>query len=467
MRITFQFLLAIGALAVTLRPTAWGQQGSAQPGPDDGQMGNSSQAIQDTNNPDKFDPDDRPLSGAEDLSLGTPESSKNVLNSSIRIDQRIDASPRAVRDGYTWFGDSDAFGTLSLNRTWKRNSLVAEYDGGEVFYAGQYNQNTHMFNVSQLVTFGRWSVTLSDQAIYSPESPFGMPGPQPITFNFLGINLWYFPNQTVLTGPSTRVSNGSVGQLEYALSRRTSFTATGSYSLLDYTATSVADNHQAGGTLGYNYALGPRDKIALTWGYQQLQFNYLNKKMDIDTANLNYAHQVLGRFSLQIEAGAQLLKNFGLFRLLAPNVGQPLPPQTSVLPDGHMVLSSAWRRTQFTLSGSKSILSGAGLSVATNTTTAGLTASRSLSRRWTGLVSGGYAENSLIGFNQKFRSGFAALNVQRNFGQHAGLSFLYNFQKQVGSELCNGAICGAPFLRHSVGMGLNWQFTPIVFAKGR
>lgn len=445
-----QFLFAL--LVFAMLAPAWAQD-SAQAGQEGSQAGNSSEAIQDANNTEKFDPDDRPLSGAEDLSLGTPESSKNVLNSSIRVDQRIDASPRTAGNGYTWYGDSDVFGTLSLNRTWKRNSLVAEYDGGEVFYAGQYNQNTHTFNVSQLLTFGRWSLTISDQAIYSPESPFGMPGPQPVTINFLGLNLTFFPNQTVFSGYSPRVSNGSVGQLEYALSRRTSLTATGSYSLLHYTATSAADNHQEGGTLGYNYALGPRDKIALTYGYQQLQFNYLNNTLDINTANLNYAHQVLGRFSFQIEGGAQLTKSYGPFS----------SSRTNVLPDGRAVLNSAWRRTQFSLTASKSIMSGAGLSVATNTTTAGLSATRALSRRWTGSVNGGYAENSFIGFNQKFRSGYAAASLQRTLGQHAGFSFLYNFQKQVGGTICNGSICGEPLLRHSVGVGLNWTFRPVVF----
>jgi hypothetical protein len=453
MKNKLQILLVVGCIGGAFALPASGQQDSATSGQEAAQSSTSSESIQGISNAEKYDPDDRPLSGAEDLSLGTPESSKNVLNSSIRVEQRIDASPRTIGNGYNWIGNSDVFGTLSLNRAWKRNYLTVEYDGGEVFYASQYNQNMHTFNVSQLLTFGRWSLTLSDQVIYSPEAPFGLPGPQPATFNFLGLNLIYFPNQTVLSGYSPRVSNGSVGQLEYAVSRRTSLTATGSYSLLHYTATSAADNNQAGGTLGYSYALSPRDKIALTYGYQQLQFNYLSSKMDINTPSLSYAHQVLGRFSFQVEGGAQLTKSFGSFSA----------PHSGVSPYGRAMLNSAWRRTQFSLSASRSILSGAGLSVATNTTTAGLSATRNLSRRWTGTVNGGYAENSFIGLNEKFRSGYAGVSLQKSLGQHAGLSFLYNFQKQVGAELCNGAICGSPFLRHSVGIGLNWQFRPVVF----
>jgi len=452
-----QFLLAISSLAVALFATARAQQSPAAPKQDDNQLSDSSQAIQGTNNADKYDPDDRPLSGAEDLSLGTLETSKNVLNSSIRVDQRIDGGPRTAGNGYAWTGQSDVFGTLSLNRTWKRNSFVAEYDGGDIFYAGLYNQNTQNFSFSQHLTWHRWSLILSDQMTYSPESPFGMPGPLPTSINFLGTKLTFLPNQTIFTGQSSRVSNSGIGQLEYAFSRRSSFTVIGSYSLLRYTATSVADNSQAGTTVGYNYALTPRDKIAVTYGYQQLQFNYLNSKMEINTANLNYAHQVLGRMSLQIGAGAQLTKRFNPFS----------HADTSVSPDGSVVLSSAWRRTQLSLSASKSILSGAGLSVATNTTAAGISASRTLSRHWSGSVSGGYAENSVIGAvsgsGDKFRSGFAGVSLQRTLGRRAGISFLYNVQKQVGSELCNASICGGAFLRHSIGIGLNWNFKPILF----
>lgn len=447
-----QFIVVIGCLGV-LSVLGWGQNSTQQTAQAETQLSDSSQPIQGANNADKVDPDDRPLSGAEDLSPGMSESSKNVMNASVRVEQRIDATPEQVTTGYRWFGDSDIFGTVSLNRSWKRNSFVAAYDGGEVFYAGQYQQNTHTFSVSQLLTFGRWSLTLSDQVIYAPESPFGMPGPQPQIINILGLNFIYFPNQTILTGQSTRLSNGTVGQVDYAFSRRTSLTATGSYSLLHYTASSAPDNNQAGGTLGYNYALTARDKIALSYGYQQLQFNYLDNKMDINTANLNYAHQVLGRFSFQFEGGAQLAKSFSPF----------VPSRKSVSPDAKAVLNSVWRRTQFSLSGSKAIMSGGGLSVATNTTLANISATRNLSRKWTASLSGGYAENSFIGLNEKYRSGFAGMNVQRSLGQHASLSFLYDFQKQIGNTVCSGSLCGAPFLRHSVGIGLNWQFRPVVF----
>jgi len=451
-----QFLLAIGFLAGALLLPAWGQSSAPQqPAQKDAQLSDSSQAIQGTSNAEKFDPDDRPLSGAEDVSLGTPEGTKNVLNASIRADARLDSNPRSAGNGYAWQGDGDVFGTLSLNRTWKRNMFTAAYDGGGIFYRGTNNQSIHSAALSQLLTWQRWTLTFSDQMTYSPETPFGMPGPQPTSINPFGINAAFLPNQSILTNQATRISNTNIAQVDYALNRRSSISATGSYGLLHYTGPGAFDSNQSGGTLGYNYALTPHDKVAVTYGYEQFTFSGSNT--DIQTTNLIYAHQVTGRWSAEIGAGAQMVK---LFNSLTPS-------KDSLSPDGHANLMYAWRRSQLTLSASKSVMSGMGLFEATNTTIAQLTVSRALSRKLNGSISGGYAENSVIGTRtgagEKIRSGFANLGLQRSFGRHAALDFTYYFQRQTGLTVCSGPVCAGDVLRHSIGLGFSWNFSPVVF----
>lgn len=427
------------------------QQASAPPPQSDSQVNGSSAAGQDSHDNQAVDPDNRPLSGAQNLSPGIPESSKNVLNASLGVQQRLDATTAA--SSYRWYSENNVMGTLLWNRTWRRNSLLLHYDGGTLLTGDTSFYSIQTFDISQLFSFGRWSLKLSDQASYAPESTYGLPGLEFLSGSFFGTNPTLLPNQTVFTGQTSRVSNGSIGELGYAISRRASLTATGSYSLLRYTASSLFDNTQAGGSLGYDYALTPRTRVALTYGYQQLGFNLLNGKLDINSATLGYAHQILGRFSLQLEAGAQLAKSFG-----------PLSPsRNSVLPEGHFVMTSVWRRTQFSLTASKAVVPGAGLSVATHTTTAALSAQRSLSRTWTSTINVGYAANSLIGFDYNFKSGFAEANLEKAMGQHVRLSLLYNFQKQAGDTVCSFSLCAEQFLRHSVGVGVKWQFRPVGF----
>lgn len=417
--------------------------------PQSNSQSDSSGSAQDPGNGPAIDPDNRPLSGAQDLTPGIPESAKNGLDASISVQQRVDAATGS--NNYRWYAENDALGTVLWNHAWHQNTLLLRYNGGTLFDGGTYFQSIHTFAMLQSFIFGRWSLQVSDQAIYAPESPFGLPGLELLSTNFFGTNPTLLANQTVFTGQTTRLSNSAIGQLEYAISRRTALTVAGFHSLLHYTATSLADNTQAGGRLGYDYALTARDTVALTYGYQQLEFNFLNSKMDINSATLSYAHQVLGRFSLQMEGGAQLAHSFGPMS----------PPRTNVLPEARFVLTSDWRRTRFSLSASKSLMSGGGLSVATNTTTASLSADRNLSRTWTSTINVGYAGNSLIGLNYKIKSGFVGATLEKTMGQHIRLSLLYNFQQQAADNVCTFSLCAGEYSRHSVGAGVKWQFRPI------
>jgi hypothetical protein len=238
------------------------------------------------------------------------------------------------------------------------------------------------------------------------------------------------------------------------LSQHTSLTATASYGLLDYTAAGAINSRQLNGTLGFNYSLAPHDTLAISYGYGQVSFDIKNNKTDIQTANLSYAHQVTGRMSAQIMGGIQLAR---IYRQLTP-------AKDNLYPDGRATLNYAWPRTQLEFSVSKSLMSGAGVFVVTDSTIAEITLSHALSRSLNASVAGGFADNSpLGGVSRKYRAGFASFNLERNIGRHAGLHFTYNFQRQVGNSICTGPVCAGPFLRQAVGAGFDWQFSPVAF----
>lgn len=454
MKNSVQILLVTALLGSILSLPAPGQQDSAQPGQEDAQSSDSPGSNQSVNQPDKFDPDDRPLSGPEDVSFGTPEGAKNVLNASLRADEWVGSNPDAsLGTGTAWQGNTDVFGTFSLNRSWKRNSFTAEYDGGGLFYAGQDPQSVQFFNLSQALSWQRWTLSITDGASYSPESTFGIPGPQPSSTNYFGTIVSQIPNQSILTSRADRISNFSSAQLQYSVNRRASLTAALSYGFMSYSASGANGASQLTGTLGYNYGLSPHSTMAVSYAYSQMGFSVGDAKTDIQTANLSYAYQVTGRMSVELQAGAQLV------RLVAQK-----PSQNYIYPDGNASLNYALRRTRFSLSVTRSIMSGIGLSVATNSTIAGLGVSHSFSHRWNGSANAGFAYNSLLGgVNQKYRSGFVGASLERAIGRHADFSVMYNFQRQTGNTFCTGPVCGGAFLRHTVGLGLGWHFTPVAF----
>jgi len=456
METKFKILLIVSLFGLWLMPgraqdNVDHQDNADQAGQDILQPTDTSKIIEETIKVQTFDPDDRPLSGSEDVSLGTPEAVKNILNYSVRVDEMLNSNPRAsFGRGYTWQGDQDVFGTIAVNRTWNQNSFKAQYDGGGIFYAGQDARSVHTFSLAQEFSLNRWQLRLSNQLIYSPESPYGLPGPQPSSTNPLGTDNTLLPNQTILTNQVSSLSNTSIGEASYGLTHYSSITAYALYSLLDYFASEAYNVNQRLGALGYSHSLSPHDKVAVTYAYAQFNFNL--GKTDVQTANLRYAHQVLGRVSAEIEGGAQLVNIYGY----------KIQLRDRIYPDGRFTLNYAWHRSQLSLAVARSVLSGAGLFIATNSTIASATLSRALSRKWNTSVSSGFAQNSTIGgVSQQYRTGFAAINLHRDVRRHADLYLTYNFQKQVGNKTCTGAVCAGPFLRQTVGVGLNWRFTPI------
>jgi hypothetical protein len=418
-----------------------------------GQVSASSDQNQDNTGPDKVDPDTRPLSGDQYLSPGLPESARNVLTSSLRVDQRLDSNARSSGTGSTWQGDSDVFGDLTVQRSWKRNAFSLNYDGGGTFYAERNVYSTQQLSLSQLLTSGRWSLALADQTLYSPESAFGMPQLPPITLNFLGTLITLMPNQTVLTTQVTRISNTSTAQVEYAISRRTSITASGSYGLLDYLVAGATNNNQINGTLGYNYRFTPHNTLALTYSYQALRFAgpLASTTIDINTAGLSFSHQLTGRLSFQLGGGAEIAKI-------------PGPPATTkVYPNGQAGFTYAWRRSRLDLMASQALMSGMGLFTATNATIAQVNLSHTISRTLDGSANVGFAENSIIGLSQNIRSGYVGINLHKALGRQAGMYLTYNLQRQSSNLICAGPVCAQDLIRHSIGIGLDWQFRPVVF----
>ena len=461
--LTLLATMLVVAVSVSL---GWAQQdgGGSPAQAQSADQTNSSQAkSQDAYQPEKVDADTRPLSGSEYLSLGTPERARNVLKASIRADERVDSNPSSNGTGYSWQADTDVYGDLNLNRSWKRNSFTAEYDGGGTFYGGTDAQTFQFLKLAQVFAWDRWTVTLTDQATYSPESPFGYAGPVTYTTTFVGTNIILIPNQTILTGESARVSNTSIGEADYALNRRSSLTGIASYGVLDYFAGGVVNSNQINGSLGYNYKLTPHSKLALGYGYEEIRFPFdPNKvsKTEFQTPSISYAYQRTGRLSFQVTGGAQLARS------ISP--GFPTPSNT--FPYAQGVVSYAWHRTLVTLLGSRSVLSGGGLYPATHTTLAQLSLARTLSRKWDGGVMGGFAQNSPLReyeFGpipaQKSHAAYVSLDVHRSIGRYAGLYFIYSFQRQVVNNFCTGSLCAQDFLRHSFGVGFDWRFRPITF----
>src|SRR5208283_5034512 len=182
--------------------------------------------------------------------LGPALGASNFLVPSINVMSQMSTSSSS--SGY---GEPTAFsyllGTLDLNRVSERSELLLHYTGGGML-SSYVNSAIQDLEFSYNFKWQRWSLLFGDQVSYLSESPFGFGGVGGLAFlngdsqlgNFL--NGYLTPNQTIPTIMVPRLSNTVVSQIEYKLSQRSSWTASGSYGLLNFFGAGFI-NSMAGG----------------------------------------------------------------------------------------------------------------------------------------------------------------------------------------------------------------------------
>lgn len=406
-------------------------------------------------------PDTRPLSGAQQLTLGSSEGSLNVLVPSFRFSQLFDSNSTlsTVSPGYE--GVSSFSGSLKLRRSSETRELSLDYTGGGVFYSDRTNLNSsfHQFGVSQSISFRRWTLLLSDAFAYSPESPLGsaIGGFVPLgdigrLGSLAGLNPSLTPSQNIFTDHTSRITNAAVGQIQYNLSARSSWTATAAYGILRFSDAALYNGDQFNFTTGYNRTLNAKDTVALTYTFGRFSFDSSNSDFNTHSAQLAYARRITGRLTAQLAAGPQITVMHNT---------QP-GSENRVSWYGRGNLQYRRPKTEFNLGVTHGVNGGSGVLLGAESTAVQLGISRTLSRAWSTGITVQYARSKdLLAVARDFNSGSAGVELRRSVGRYAGVYLSYTFQRQDAPFACTSLACSGNVLRHVIGFGFDWRFRPI------
>jgi hypothetical protein len=403
---------------------------------------------------DEFTPDTHPLTGAEQLTLGTSAETRNQLVPAFHFTQFFDSNPSIQPGSDTTFdGVSTLGGTLSLQRTSGGNSFTLTYAGDGIIYNNptrELQQNTmfHSLQASQAFNFGRWTVTAADNFSYSPEASGGYLGQFGGIASPLGFAQNYLPNQSILTPQGSRYSNSSMGQVEYHLSRRSSITATGSYAITRFSESSLLSGQQIVAGAGYNYSLSARDAVGVSYGYSRFEFESF-APVSANSFDLHYARRLPGRTMLHLSAGPQIVTSEALRETLV----------------SYYVSADAARqfgRTTLTAGYTHTTTGGAGVLLGAESDLVNVALARSFRRAWSLGTTAGFARNAtLFGGGQSYRSGSAGVQLSRSLGRSASVFCSYSFERQLATVLCGSGPCAGGLSRHAVGFGFQWNIHPI------
>jgi hypothetical protein len=496
------FALATGILALSIstahaqqqgQQNQQGQQGQSQSSPS-GQAPSSSPSEAtgpipayhsplasgaDQNNPDQgqaVQPDDTPLTGATHLTLGAPEVSRSYWQPKASVLETADSD--ALGTGTGWVSYTSLLGGVDVHKISGHSNFTLGYLGGGTISNDSTLGDSVIQEVSlaEKITEGRFVLSFLDGMDYLPEASFGYGG----TGGASGISLpvggvtslqpGLYTDETIATTRGQRIDNTSIVELDTKLSRRSSITLLGGYSLLHYFDISLLDVNDVIAQAGYNRTLSKSDTIAVLYRFNEYSYSGLSQRIDDNVAQVSYGKRLTGRLAFQVAAGPE----YTMFNLpVQTGTGTPTltSASTSYLTWSlNASLTYQVRRGSLGLSYSHGLGGGSGVLTGAEADMVTGSASHQITRTVNGSLSGGYARNrgfsigSTAGPNQVYDDWNAGAGLTRLFGRTLSMFLSYQLQYQdSNTTFCAGATCGTNYWRHLISVGLNWQSRPMLF----
>lgn|SRR5208283_5387179 len=422
--------------------------------------------------PDLLEPDTRPLTGFQQLALGTTPERHSYWIPGFSYINTIQSNALAQGGGGNWNSISYVTGNLSVLQNWGGGAQLAlNYSGGGAFSTesalgnGQFQQ----LGVTQTFNWRRLQLTILDRFWHLPQSQFGLgagttlldPGvagplapPQPDILN------QFTPNQSIFTAFGPQSSNVFGTQISYKLTPRTSLTFGGVFGILRFTEPGNIGSNEVVASAGYNYQVTANDTLGLSYLFNA--YHYIDSPQAIGGHALqaNYGKKITGRLALALSGGAEL-SNFRV----------PLGADTKtqyLFGTASGSLSYRFSAGTIGLNYLHGLNGGSGVFLGAKSDQIQGGATRHLSRVWTGNASLGYARNTIVasstaGQNSVYDSLYVGAGLARPLGRSTNLMMNYtaNIQASNGT-VCAGLNCATSFTAHVISVGLSWHARPFI-----
>jgi len=415
-------------------------------------------------------PDDRPLTGVQNLTLGSSEASRNMLLFGFNVGETADSNALLQNGSTAWQAVTSVSGNLALQRTTQRNELDLRFSGGGVFYTQQAYQNSAFtnFEISDSMTLNRWNILVSNSVGYFPESPIYNAFPTFGGYNYNPFNYLtnpgnlvpgLTPSQSIYTTQTQRLTYTAAGQVQYGLSPRSSVTASASFGLLQFFDFDFLNGKQLNVTTGYNRNLTAKDTLAVSYSYGRFWYDQSDFYFYSHTVYLSYARRLAGRLALRVYGGPQFVYSKGL-------------SQQDTFGSGGVSLNYQLSRTALGLTYSHGVTGGSGVLVGASTDSVNASANRNLTRLWSGSANISYNRNSNLyaistvpGVTGLTGTDYSNIgvggSVSHPLGRAANVFFGYTYQHQTSGTVCTTTNCTNNFNRHLITAGFSWQARPV------
>ncbi|MGH9717555.1 MAG: hypothetical protein ACRD4R_12630 [Candidatus Acidiferrales bacterium] len=422
-------------------------------------------------------PDTRPLSGAQYISMGNLTNTRSYWQPRFDLTGSADSNPQESASNSNWGAWTSFLAGVDIHHTSGTSEMKLSYTGGGM-YSNENNVpsgNVEELGFTDKITFRRSVLSFLDQLNYLPQSSlgFGGVGGLPLLGNgSAGLGPGFTTGQSILTGQGQNLANSSVAQLETFLTPRSSITMAGGYSLLHFFGNNLVDSGDVIFQGGYNYQLARHDTVALLYDFSDFRYSSLGQSIYTHTVEGSYGRRVTGRLAFQIAAGPE----FAIFDQEATTGGTGSGSGASNTSSTHVywslnsALNYQYQRTALGLNYSHGVGAGSGVLAGSLTDIVTGSLTRQMSRTFSSGLNAGYSRNSAlpiaIGQNsgQNYDYWFAGASLARPLSETLALTLSYQMQYQTSnSTFCIGPSCGTSVIRHLISVGFSWHQRPLLF----
>lgn len=415
--------------------------------------------------PDALQPDDRPLTGFLQPTIGTPIERHSYWVPGVAYYNYLQSNGSTSGGGSGWSSTSYVAGNISLLQNWSRSQLALNYSGGGSFStdssvgAGWFQQ----LGVSQTFNWERVQLTLLDQFAYLPESQFGFGAGSGLGVPGIGGSLGGIstglgsgssPGQSIFSAVGPRFTNTAGVQINYELTPRSSVTVGGLDSILRFSEPGNVESNDYIANAGYNYQITRQDTIGVVYRFSAYHYLEFNQAIGDHTVQLAYGRKITGRLALSVSGGPEITN----FR--EPDV--PGGKTHFVAGSGGATLSYALPNGNLSVNYNHGVTAGSGVFLGATTDQVTVSGSRRLSRMWSGDAHVGFARNRDAQSDSttptaSFNSIYAGASVARPLGRNANFSLGYTAYIETSSN-----VGGTNFTTHQITIGVNWHARPFV-----
>ena len=428
--------------------------------------------------PNKLIPDSRSLTGAQTFSLGEMATHHSYWQPHVDFTSTADSNGLSSTNKTGWTSWSTFYGGIDLHRIGGNSDLSMLYSGGASISndGSASNGIVQSMQFADKLAYRRVTLSLLDQLSYLPETAFGSQfgglGTLPGTGS-IGLQPGLLPGQSILTTRGQRLSNSFVPELDVKLTARTSLTFLGSYSILHYFDNNLLDYYSAGARVGYNYQMTRKDTIGVSYSFNAYRYSNFHQSIDDHVVQVFYGRRVTGKLAFQIGAGPEYTSYAIPFTAAGITGTGAAPSSTSHLYWSlNTSLTYQLRRTGLGLSYAHGVSGGSGVQAGSVADTVTGSASRQLSRAFSGMLNVSYGRNNGLTVNgpgstianQTFSYWASNVGLTHPVGRTMNLALNYLLQYQnSNSAFCIGPTCGSSIIRHEISFSFGWHDHPIPF----